>query len=59
MYRTYRFSAISNAVFAVLFVGLAAYEFTRRVSIPYLSLALGIAWSFMSLVAWSRAKKCR
>lgn len=58
-YRTYRFSAVSNAVFAVLFFGLAIYEFTSRRRIPYLTLALGVAWSLLSLMAWSRMKKSR
>lgn len=59
MFRSYRFSAISNLVYGIIFSGLAAYELAvgRRSWFVYWMLAFGPIWLIMSWVMWTRARK--
>jgi hypothetical protein len=59
LYRTYRFSAISNVVAGLLWLGLGAFEVWRgrRDAYAYLAFALGIAFLVMAAVARSRSRK--
>lgn len=59
MFRTYRFSAISNLVYGIVFWGLTAYQLAvgRRTWFVYWTLGFGAIWFVLSWVTWMRARK--
>jgi hypothetical protein len=60
-FRAYRLSAISNGVYCLILLGLAAFELVqgRRSAFVWATVVFGIAMLLVSLLSWSRAKKYR
>jgi drug/metabolite transporter (DMT)-like permease len=57
MFRTFRFAAISNAIFGVLLVAIGIFELVigRRDAYVYATLIFGVAWLWLAAVSWKRA----
>ncbi len=58
-FRAYRFSAITNLIYGMLFLGLSVFVLFkgRRTWFFYWMLAFGLVLLWMSWVSWARAGK--